>query len=291
MEEPAFEVDFLGASRVAIWGLGLMGGSLAMALQNACAELVGIDADPKTVERALELGIVSRADTHPGKILQGADLVVLAVPVCAILATLAHLPDLCPGPVVVLDLGSTKHEIVEAMVQLPEHFDPVGGHPMCGKEKSSLEYAEAGLFQGATFALTALERTSKRARSVVEQLVRVVGARSLWIAADIHDRIVAATSHAPYLVASALAQATPREAAPLVGPGFRSAARLAGSSTAMMIDILQTNSANIRSAIRQFKGVLAEYEMLLDQRDYHLLAEALERGVKNYEDLINGRER
>jgi prephenate dehydrogenase len=289
MEEPAFGDGFLSASRVAIWGLGLMGGSLAMALNGKCAGLAGIDSDPRTAARALELGIVARAATRPGDVLPGADLVVLAVPVRAILACLAELPEVCPGPAVVLDLGSTKRDVVAAMSGLPGRFDPVGGHPMCGKEKSSLEHAEAGLYAQAPFALTALKRTSSRGRRLAEAVARAVGARPLWIAADAHDQMVAATSHAPFLVASALAQATPLEAGPLVGPGFRSTARLAGSSTGMMLDILQTNAENILAAIGQFKDALARYEALLEQGDFRLLAEALDQGAEQYRQLSDGR--
>ncbi len=288
MEEPAFESGFLRASRIAIWGLGLMGGSLAMALKGSCAELVGIDANPKTVARALELGIVSGADTHPGKILPGSDLVVLAVPVGAILASLVDLPEACPGRAVVVDLGSTKREVVAAMAALPERFDPIGGHPMCGKEKSSLEFAEAKLYRDAAFVLTALDRTSKYGRVLVEEAVRAVGAQPMWMAAEVHDRIVAATSHMPFLLASALAKATPLESAALVGPGFRSTSRLAGSSTGMMVDILKTNTENIRIAIHEFMVALAEYEALLEKGNFRLLAEALEQSAEHYQHLIDG---
>ena len=288
MDEPAFESGFLRASRVAIWGLGLMGGSLAMALKGSCAELVGIDSHPNTVARALDLGIVSRADTHPARILPGTDLVVLAVPVGAILTSLADLPAACPGRAVVIDLGSTKREVVAAMARLPERFDPVGGHPMCGKEKSSLGYAEAGLYLGATFVLTALERTSEDAQACAEEVVRAAGARPLWMEAEAHDRVVAATSHMPYLLASALAKATSLESAALVGPGFRSTTRLAGSSTAMMMDILKTNTENIRVAMSKLKEALAEYEALLEEGDFRLLAEALEKDAEHYQHLISG---
>ena len=170
MDEPGFESDFLSASRVVVWGLGLMGGSLALSLKGKCRGLVGIDADPATVKMAREREIVNTAwlvdevQAHPENALAGADLIVLATPVRAILAVLEQLPALCPGPAVVVDLGSTKQQIVAAMDRLPERFDPVGGHPMCGKEKFSLAYAEAEMYQGAPFALVGLERTTQRGR-------------------------------------------------------------------------------------------------------------------------------
>ena len=289
MDEPAFKRIPLRNSRVVIWGLGLMGGSLAMALKDKCGELAGIDTNLNTVTRAVEMGVVSCASTRPEEVILGANLVVLAIPVGAILDALSQIPEICPDPAVILDLGSTKRDVVDAMARLPNRFDPIGGHPMCGKEKSSLEYAEEGLYKEAAFALVATERTTDRGRSLAEEIVRVIGARPLWMAADVHDQMVAATSHAPYLLASALAQATPLDAAPLAGPGFRSVTRLAGSSTEMMLDILRTNTDNVRNAIREFKHALENYEMLLEQGNFELLKDTLEQGAERYRHLLNGR--
>ena len=151
-------------SKITIIGLGLMGGSLALALKGKCAALFGIDADRATLELALEKGIVDRADADPANILSESDMVVLATPVQTILSYIKALPDLIQTPCIVLDLGSTKKEIVQAMSALPGNFDPIGGHPICGKEKLGLEQADGRLFHRAAFMLTPLERTSLRAR-------------------------------------------------------------------------------------------------------------------------------
>lgn len=294
MDEPGFTGNFLRASQVAIWGLGLMGGSLALALRGKCAGLIGIDSDPTALSLAEERHIVDHTfSVQPGmdlsrEIFAGVDLIVLAVPVRAILQVVAMLPDLVSGSPVVIDLGSTKARIVEMMAGLPERFDPIGGHPMCGKEKSSLVNAEAAIFRNAPFALVPLERTSSRARVLAEELVRAVSACPPWLAADQHDRWVAATSHTPFLVASALAHATPAEAAPLVGPGFRGAARLAGSSSRMMVDILATNADNIRAAIHEFKAQLDRYEELLEQEDFESLEDQFNDSAAQYQRLIGG---
>lgn len=286
MDEPGFNGDFLSASRVAVWGLGLMGGSLALALTDHCAGVIGIDPDPTVVRLALERSVVEEASQHPEDLLGSADLIILAAPVRSILAQLAALDRACPGPAVVLDLGSTKSAIVHAMAGLPERFDPVGGHPMCGKEKSSLLNAEAAVYQGAAFALVALDRTKPRGRALAEEVVRAAGACPLWLSADRHDRWVASTSHLPYLLASALALAVPPEAGPLVGSGLRSTARLAGSSPRMMADILATNQAYVLDALRAARDQMERYETLLSRGDYEALEALMIEAKSRYEELV-----
>ncbi len=266
-------------TRVAILGLGLMGGSLALALRGKCAALYGSDPNPAALSLALERNILDRASAHPGDILPQADLVILAAPVCAILDLLQEIPALHPGSPVVLDLGSTKQQILEAMALLPPRFDPLGGHPMCGKEKPGLENASADLFTGAVFAFTRLARTSEGACALGSQIAGAIGAVPFWLDAGVHDRWTAATSHLPYLLASALALATPGEAAPLVSSGFRSTTRLAASSPEMMLDILRTNPENILKALHELKSQLDRLEAGLRGEDWTALSERLRQAA------------
>ena len=279
--------DALAESRVAILGLGLMGGSLALALRGHCAELLGVDPDPETLALAEQMGLVDRLAVDPAELLPQADLVVLAAPVRAIIRLLGALPDQHPGRAVVLDLGSTKVEITRAMAHLPDRFEPVGGHPMCGKERSSLLQAEARLYQGAPFAFSATPGTTPRARGLAEALARAVGANPLWLEPETHDRWVAATSHLPYLVACALAAATPAEVAPMVGPGFRSTTRLAASPASVMLDILTTNRANLLEALQRFRTSLDQIEACLTGPEGGAeLAQALNRGAERQNQLV-----
>jgi prephenate dehydrogenase len=274
-------------SRIAIVGLGLMGGSLALALKGGCAALYGIDSDQATVELALSKKVVDQADRDPATLLPQADLVILAIPVPVILEFLQKLPSLLQKPCIVLDLGSTKREILEAMADLPDAFDPVGGHPICGKENLGLENADAGLFQGAPFVLTALERTSKRARSAVAQIVSVVGAHLIEMPAEDHDRILASTSHLPFLLSSALALSTPREFLPLVGTGFKSTSRLAGTPSHMTMGILQSNRENILNAILAFRNALDQIESALQAENYPQLERTLNQSRSSYQTLVS----
>ncbi len=195
---------FLSRSRIVIIGLGLMGGSLALALKGRCAEVYGIDSDQATLELARRQNIVDRADSDPARLLPGADMVILAAPVPMILNLLEQLPAFMPDPCVVLDLGSTKRLIVEAMSRLPDRFTPIGGHPLCGKEKLSLANAERTIYYAAPFLLTPLERTSARALSAAKQIIEAIGAKAIILDAEEHDRVLAATSHLPFLLSSAL---------------------------------------------------------------------------------------
>ena len=163
--------------------------------------------------------------------------------------------------------------------------DPIGGHPMCGKEKAGLAYADPHLYHGAPFAFTPLERSSRRAREFCGELAGTIGAHPVWVDPETHDHWTAATSHFPYLVANALAASTPVDVLPLVGPGFRSTARLAASSASIMPDILATNREQVLAAFTDFKNRLEQYESLLKIGDIEALRAALELGAERYRAL------
>ncbi len=268
----------LAEARVSIIGLGLMGGSLALALRGRCAALYGADPDRATLHLAESKGIVDAISTDPAN-LPPADVLVLAAPVRAILNLLQTVPQWHPNPALIMDLGSTKQVIIDKMAHLPEHYDPVGGHPMCGKEVGSLANADPLLYQGAPFAFTLLPRSSLRARQMAVQLATAVNAQPLWLDPETHDRWVAATSHAPYLIANALAAATPVEVSPMVGPGFRSTTRVAASSQHMMLDILFTNREQVLSALEQFRLRLDALEADLTAANETAMQKKLRQGA------------
>lgn len=274
-------------AKIAIVGLGLMGGSLALALKGKCAALYGVDSDRATLELALSKGIVDRSESDPAKLLPEADLVILATPIPAILDFIRGLPALMQTGCIVFDLGSTKREITQAMMALPENFDPIGGHPICGKEKLGLDQAEPTLFQQAPFVVSPLARTTPRAKSAVGQLVTAIGARRVEMSADEHDRILASTSHLPYLLASALALSTPQEFGSLIGTGFKSTSRLAGTPFHMTLGILQSNRENILHAIQSFRNSLDQIESSLQNENYGQLEFLLDQSRSAYQSLIS----
>jgi len=288
MSEPGFAEDDFGLSRmrVAVVGLGLMGGSLGLALRGKCRERLGIDPDPAVLSLASQIGAADRLALNPAELLPEADLVVLAAPVCAVLGLLKDLPALHPGRAVVLDVGSTKVEITAAMQLLPDRFDPLGGHPICGKERSSLAEADPGLYCGKVFAFTPLARTTPRAWAAAAQMVEAIGAFPLWLDAETHDRWIAATSHAPYLLANTLAAVVSPEARPLVGPGYRSTTRVASTPLHIMLDILQTNRTNVLELLQQYRSRLELVEGFLASGNMAALRLELARGAENQARLL-----
>ena len=267
---------------VGIYGLGLMGGSLALALRGYCSSIVGFDADPSALERALSRGIVDRAETSSVKSLPRVDVLILATPVPAILDMLARLPSFLLEPCIILDVGSTKRDIIAAMAALPKGFDPIGGHPICGKENLGLENADGTLYRSAPFVVTPLERTTRRAKSAVAQIVLAIGAHLIEMSAQDHDNVLATTSHLPFLVSSALAHSTPQEFSSLIGPGFRSTSRLAGTPAHMMMGILKSNRDNVLKAIQDFRGSLNEIEAILQNENYAALEGILKQSRNSY---------
>jgi len=272
-------------STVGIFGLGLMGGSLAMRLKGQCARLIGFDSHLPTLELALSKKIIDLAESDSATCLPQMDSLILATPVPAIINILQQLPSLMPNPCIIMDLGSTKMDILREMNDLPSRFDVIGGHPICGKEKLGLENADADLYQNAPFVITPLARTTSRAKSAAKQIISAIGANLIEMTAEEHDRILASTSHLPFLVASTLSRSTPRDFTPLIGPGFRSTSRLAGTPSHMMMGILKSNRENVLNAIQSFRYALTELESALQDENYSQLELLLNQSRTSYHSI------
>ena len=283
MDEPGFSI---ANANIAIIGLGLMGGSLALGLKEHCGHLAALDIDPAVLAQARKRAVVHQTSSDPAEILADANLVILACPVPAILEWLERLPDFIQHDCIVMDIGSTKRAIVAGMQNLPDNFDPIGGHAICGKERLSLENAEDSLYSDAPFVLTALDRTSAGARKVALQVIGVLGANPVWVDAEQHDRMLAMTSHLPYLLASALVLTTSKDAAELVGPGFRSTSRLADTPSSMMLGVLRSNRDNILADLKNLQGQLAQMENALIDDDPVQLQSMLDSAQAQYQTLL-----
>jgi prephenate dehydrogenase len=250
-----------------------MGGSLAGALRTRCREVVGVARRAETVEAAHQAGLIDRGTTDLVAGVHQADIVILATPVRTILRQLVEIAYHLPADCLLLDLGSTKAQIVAEMARLPDHIQPLGGHPMCGKETSGIGVADPALFQGRTFILTPLARTSPAALTLGRELARAVGAQPLVLEAERQDYLVATLSHLPYLLACALvatADATTSAdpaAWEIVAGGFRDTSRVAGSDVTMMLDILLTNREKVLEAVDAYQVQLRRLYRLLESAD------------------------
>jgi len=281
----------LAEKKIAIVGLGLMGGSLALALRGQCQELLALENDLETLAYAKNHQIVDLISSQPEEILPQADVIILAAPVGTILDLIPLLPQWHAGSPLVMDMGSTKVQICDRLNGLPERFHAVGGHPMCGKESSSIRQADGNLFKEAPFALCALPSTRNADRQLAEAIVTGVGASVLWIDAQTHDIWVAATSHVPYLIANALAAVVPNDAKLLAGPGLRSTSRLAGSNIQMMTDILMTNRKAVLNQLDIYQKQLNSLRGLLLSQSRELLIDELTDGRNKYLDIATIKER
>jgi prephenate dehydrogenase len=263
----------LDEAQVTVVGLGLMGGSLAGALRDRCDSVVGIARREQTITKALGRGLIDWGTTHMADGVGDADVVVLATPVRVILQQIRQIGPLLPQGCLLMDLGSTKADVVAQMAKLPEHIQPLGGHPMCGKETSGLEAADPAIYRGATFILTPLPRTSEGALTLGRELARAVGSEPLVLDAERQDFLVATVSHLPYLMACALVAtadattSTDPAAWKIVAGGFRDTTRVAGSDVTMMTDILLTNREEVAKALEVFKGQIVRLSRLVESGD------------------------
>ncbi|MCA9951930.1 MAG: prephenate dehydrogenase [Anaerolineales bacterium] len=275
-------------TRVCIVGIGLMGGSLALALRGKVAHLMGVDRHAATRQYALREHVVDQVSDDLSLGIQMADLLILATPVQTILNLLIDLPRLCPDGCLLFDLGSTKQTINATMGALPTQFQAIGGHPMCGKETAGLLAADATLYQDQTFILTRNGRTTPTIEQLALELSATIGARPLFLDAVRHDRITAAVSHVPYLISAVLmhqaAMLNDEYVWPVSASGFRDTSRLSGSDPRMMLDILLTNKTAVLDQLNHFQITLAEISDLLISKDETALAVWLTKAQQTYVD-------
>ncbi len=255
-----------------IVGLGLMGASLALAVRGKYSRITAVTRRQATANEALRRNIVDAASTDFNAI-QEAGIVVLAAPVRTIIEQLKQLQKGSVASLIVTDLGSTKTEIVKAMDALPATMRAVGSHPMCGKEITGLDAADATLYHNRTWVLTRTQRTDDEAFATIKALADDAGANTLELDAQRHDRLVAWISHLPYAVSAALAStvdaASLNDAAvyQVAAGGFRDTTRIAGSDVSMMLDILLTNRDAVLNSVRDFQFTLDQFTAMLERRD------------------------
>jgi len=273
--------------RVTIIGLGLMGGSLAMALRPFVRHLTAVDIDDDVNRKALQEGLVDAASPDPAEGVAEADLVVAAVPAQSIVVVLSELPAWRPDGCMVMDVGSTKKTICETMETLPSDFAAIGGHPMCGREHSGLGAATPDLFRNRTFALCRTSRTTHDIEGLALKMVECLQAQPLFLTPARHDRIAAMISHLPRLVSAALmrtaAEVDDALLWPLSSTGFQSVTRLAANNPSVMRDILLTNKTAILQCLARYEDHLSHVRTLLEADDQADIVDWFEASREEHE--------
>ncbi len=263
-------------NRLAIIGVGLIGGSLARILREKghVGEIVGIGRGEANLQKAVELGVIDRYFLDPVAGVEGADLVFLATPVCSIPAITAEIaPHLAPG-CVVTDGGSVKEEIVAACEPLmPTGIHFVGGHPIAGTEHSGVEASFSSLYVGKRCIVTPTPRTDSDALAKVVRMWEAAGSEVVIMDTEKHDRVVAAISHLPHMVAYALVNAVDgydrfeESILRYSAGGFRDFTRIASSDPAMWRDIALMNREAVIEMMDHFALYLGRLRELVAAAD------------------------
>jgi prephenate dehydrogenase len=270
--------------RLAVVGVGLLGGSVAKAARarGLAREVIGIGRDAARLQAAVDDGGLDRATVDLADGLRDADFVLLAAPVRTIESLLAPMWDALSPEAIVTDVGSAKAAIVRAADALartaPRTF--VGSHPMAGSEKSGYAVARPDLFQGALVVVTPGETSEPRAVKTVTAFWEHLGARVTELDPETHDAVVAAISHLPHLVACALVDAVVREAPralPIAARGFRDTTRIAAGDPQMWQEIFLTNRPALLASIAAFRRALTDLERLIEAGDPAAVEAALAR--------------
>src|SRR4051812_17802259 len=276
--------------RIAVLGVGLIGGSIGLAARRRVdAEVAGFDPDRSHADLALELGVIDAAPATLGETVEGAELVFCAAPVTALPGLAAEALDAAGEDCAISDVGSVKREVIAA---LGSESRFIGGHPLAGAETAGVENARADLFEGARWYLTPTQRTGGVLYDRVQRAISEMGARPQAIEAETHDRLMATISHLPHVLANVLVtQATTAlseeaEHLPEVGPSFRDATRVAGANPAIWADIFAGNREAVASEIDGVIERLSETAELLRTGDRDAVSAWHEQAARLRRELI-----
>ncbi len=266
--------------RIVIIGLGLIGGSLGLAIKAAGlpgVEIVGYDQYRDVASKARKMGAVDRAEHNLPKAVEAAGMVVIATPVIAIRELMGQIAAGLPEGCVVTDTGSTKERVLEwAAELLPPSTSFIGGHPMAGKEKQGIDNAEADLFRGRAYCVCPAVNAHEDAVRAITGLVRLAGAEPLFLDPKEHDQYAAAVSHLPLLLSASLftlLRASPawNDLAPMASSGFHDVTRLASGDPQMAHDIFLTNRDAAVHWLDRMMEELGRYRDLLEGDTEELL--------------------
>jgi prephenate dehydrogenase len=276
---------------VAIIGVGLIGGSIGLTLlrRGLADRVIGIGRRETSLAKARERGAVTETTIDLEAGVAHADLVVVCTPVTQIVEHVQRAAGACPPDACLTDAGSTKSSIVQALTdQLGKDVAFVGSHPLAGSEKTGPQSAREDLFRDKVAVITPVDQTPLGCVNAVEHFWSSLGATVVRMSPEAHDLAVAATSHLPHVVASALAATTPDRLLPLVSTGWRDTTRVAGGDPQLWLEILRDNRQHVLKSLDKFAKVLQSFGHALDQDDAEKLLDLLEAG-KECRDALGNR--
>jgi len=281
--------------RIAIIGLGLIGGSLGLGLKKARPDLqiIGVPRREETIQQAVALGAIDEGTTDHVKGCTEADIIFVCTPIHLIVPVVREIAPQLKKGAIVTDVGSSKYEIVsQAEKIMPKGVYFVGGHPMAGKEKPKLEAAEADLFKDKVWILTKTSKTSSKALIELKNLINLLGAKTAEMDPKTHDLVVAAISHLPLAIAVSLvntvAEHPERELmSKCAASGFRDTTRIVSGDPILGVDMFTTNKSSVLKILSVFKKVLARLEKSIKEGNNEKIKEELEK-AKNFRDLLFG---
>lgn len=271
--------------KLALIGCGLIGGSFALALKRAQAieRVSGFSASLSSREKALSLQVIDESANSIQEAVQGADLVLVAVPVNAIEACLSNIRESLNDEALVMDVGSTKHQItLAAQRALKERLHCfVPAHPIAGKERHGVAHAEATLFDHHKTILTPTPQSDAHLVALAKQVWQTIGSTVSIMSPEEHDQALAAISHLPHLIAfaavNAIAQQDQRDLfLSLAGPGFRDFSRIAASAPSVWVDIFLSNPNEVLDQLSMFKKAIADFEQALRSKDPQTIENLIE---------------
>jgi prephenate dehydrogenase len=261
---------------ISIIGLGLIGASLGGALHQRGYNVVGYDSNPTAAHVAEMRGLVDTVCPTVEEAVRGSEVVILATPVATIISLLPQLAAIIDSDSILTDVGSAKKAVIAAMDALPDTCRAVGGHPIAGREQSGPTAADPGLFAGKPYAIVPSTHSDAAAIATIEVLARAIGAQPILVSADVHDAVLARTSHIPQLLASALALSLEGERyTSLSGTGLQDMTRLAASDPQLWSEVLCLNATNVVAAGRRYLEVLTYLLHKIEEGDQHALHDAL----------------
>ncbi|MFM1766052.1 MAG: T-protein [Pseudomonadota bacterium] len=276
--------------RVALIGCGLMGGSFALAARRAgwAPHIVGYSASESSRQKALSMGVIDQAVDSIAQAVQGADLVLLAVPVKATEACFQAIAPALKPDALLMDVGSTKSDIVASALSTLGNklgcFVPV--HPIAGKEVAGVEHSDADLYKDRALIVTPMESSGATQVELAKQIWKSLGSYITELTPAAHDAAFAAVSHLPHVLSYAIIrgifqQHNGPDLIALGGPGFRDFSRIAASDPVVWRDILTTNRDQVLLQIRHFKDALSDFEKAIQDNE----PQALEDMIRQASDL------